>query len=99
MPRSIHKLRVPDEVADLIRGMHPNLKKKVRASLDMILASPQKGKALKEELAGLHSFRVGNIRIVYRVTGKHVEVVAIGPRQKIYEETFLILKREGSIKN
>ena len=99
MPRSIHKLRVPDEGADLIRGMHPNLKKKVRASLDMILASPQKGKALKEELAGLHSFRVGNFRIVYRVTGKHVEIVALGPRQKIYEETFLILKREGSIKN
>jgi len=97
MPRSFHKIRVPDEVADLIRGMHPDMKKKVRASLDMILTDPQKGKALKEELGGLHSFRVGNFRIVYQITRKHVEIVALGPRQKIYEETYLILKREGSI--
>ena len=99
MPRAFYKIRVPDEVADLIRGMHPRLKKKVRASLDMILSDPQKGKALKEELAGLHSFRVGNFRIVYRISKKHVEIVALGPRQKIYEETFLVLKREGSIRN
>jgi mRNA interferase RelE/StbE len=99
MPRSFNKIRVPDEVAGLIRGMHPSLKKKVRASLDMILSDPQKGKALKEELAGVHSFRVSNFRIVYRISKKHVEIVAIGPRQKVYEETFLILKREGSIRN
>jgi mRNA interferase RelE/StbE len=99
MPRYSYKIRVPDEAADLIRGMHPNLKKKVRASLDMILSDPLKGKALKEELAGLHSFRVGNFRIIYRNSRKHVEIVALGPRQKIYEETFLILKREGSIRN
>ena len=54
----------------------------------MILLDPQKGKALKEELAGLH-----------RISKKHVEIVALGPRQKIYEETFLVLKREGSIRN
>jgi mRNA interferase RelE/StbE len=97
MPRSFYKIRVPDELADLIRGMHPSLKKKVRASLGMILSDPQKGKALKEELAGLHSFRVGNYRIIYRIFRKHVEIVALGPRQKIYEETFLILKRDGAI--
>ncbi len=99
MPRSFHKIRVPDEVASLIRGMHPSLKKKVRASLGMILSDPQKGKALKEELAGLRSFRVGNYRIIYRISRKHVEIVALGPRQKIYEETFLILKKEASIRN
>ncbi len=65
----------------------------------MILSDFQKGKALKEELAGLHSFRVGNYRIIYRISRKRVEIVALGPRQKIYEETFLILKREGSIRN
>jgi hypothetical protein len=29
----MNKIRVPDEVADLIRGMHPAIKKKVKASL------------------------------------------------------------------
>jgi mRNA interferase RelE/StbE len=97
MPRSFHKLRVPHEVADLIRGMHPNLKRKVRASLDMILTDPDKGKALKGELTELKSFRVSSFRIIYRISKKCIEIVAIGPRQKIYEETFLILKRDGSI--
>jgi mRNA interferase RelE/StbE len=86
---------VPDELADLIREMHPSLKKKVRASLDMILSDPQKGKALKEEFAGLHSFRVGNFRIIYQISRKHVEIVALGPREEIYGEIFLILKGEG----
>jgi len=97
MPRSFHKLRVPHGVADLIRGMHPNLKRKVRAYLDMILTDPDKGNALKGELTGLKSFRVSNFRIFYRISKKGIEFVAIGPRQKIYEETFLILKRDGSI--
>jgi mRNA interferase RelE/StbE len=96
MPTSSYKIRVPHEVADLIRGMHPNLKKKVRASLNIILSSLDKGKVLKAELAGLRSFRVSNIRIIYRISKNQVEVVALGPRQRIYEETFLILKREGN---
>jgi len=97
MPRSFHKLRVPHGVADLIRGMHPNLKRKVRAYLDMILTDPDKGNALKGELTGLKSFWVSNFRIIYRISKKYIEIVAIGPRQKIYEETFLIFKRDGSI--
>jgi mRNA interferase RelE/StbE len=97
MPRSFHKIRVPHEVADLILGLHPHLKNKVRASLDMILTDPDKGKSLKGELTGLRSFRVSNFRIIYRISKKYIEIVAIGPRQKIYEETFLILKRDGSI--
>jgi mRNA interferase RelE/StbE len=97
MPKSFHKIRVPHGVADLIRGMHPHLKKKVRASLDMILMDPDKGKALKGELTGLRTLQVSNFRIIYRISKKYIEIVTIGPRQKIFEETFLILKRDGSI--
>ena len=73
------------------------LERKVRASMDMILLDPDKGKALKGELAGLGSLRVSNFRIIYRMSKKYIEIVAIGPRRKIYEETFFILKRDGSI--
>jgi mRNA-degrading endonuclease RelE of RelBE toxin-antitoxin system len=90
----LHRLRVPDEVADLVRGMHPTLKRKTRASLKTILADPSSGKALKDELAGLRSFRVGIFRVVYRVTRNVVEIVAIGPRKRIYEETYRLLKRK-----
>ena len=90
----LHRLRVPDEVADLVRGMHPALKRKTRASQKTILADPSSGKALKDELAGLRSFRVGIFRVVYRVTRNVVEIVAIGPRKRIYEETYRLLKRK-----
>ncbi|MEK6622854.1 MAG: type II toxin-antitoxin system RelE/ParE family toxin [Planctomycetota bacterium] len=95
MKKSTNKLKVPDDMAELICNMHPHLKKNVRASLQTILTDPHSGKALKDELAGLRSFRVGRFRIIYRVSDqKLVEIVAIGPRENIYEETFRLLKRE-----
>lgn len=89
----LNRLRVPDEDADLVRGMHPALKRKTRASLKAILADPSSGKALKDELAGMRSFRVGTFRIIYRVARNIVEIVAIGSRGRIYEETYRFLNR------
>jgi len=94
MKQPLHRLRVPDKVALLVRGMHPDLKRKTRASLKTILADPSSGKALKNELAGLRSFRVGTFRVIYRVMRNIIEIVAIGPRERIYEETYRLLKRE-----
>ena len=95
MERTAYKLRVPDEVAELVRGMHPHLKRKIKASLQMILSDPESGKALKDELSGLRSFRVSRFRIVYRISSaRQIEIVAIGPRERIYEETFRLLRRE-----
>jgi mRNA interferase RelE/StbE len=97
MPLPRHKLRVPNETAATVRSMHPNLKRKIKAALQTILTDPMAGKALKDELEGLQSFRVGKFRIVYRIKIKEriIEIVAIGPRKRIYEETFLLL-REGN---
>ncbi len=95
MKKPIDKLKVPDDIAELIGNMYPHLKKNVRASLQTILTDPLSGKALKDELAGLRTFRVGRFRIIYRVSDqKLIEIVAIGPRENIYEETFRLLKRE-----
>jgi mRNA interferase RelE/StbE len=94
MRQPLHRLRVPDGVADLVRGMHPALKRKTKASLKTILADPSVGKALKDELAGMRSFKVGTFRIIYRVIRNVIEIVAIGPRGRIYEETYRLLKRE-----
>jgi len=65
------------------------------ASIKIVLSNPNEGKALKDELAELRSFRVGRPRIIYRAERNVVEIVAIGSRERIYEETFLILKKEG----
>lgn len=94
----MHKLKVPQEIAELIRSMHPDLKKKVRASLQLILSDPHSGKSLKDDLSGLWSFRVGGFRIIYRTADSIViEIVAIGPRERIYEKTFKLLKKSSNV--
>ena len=92
--KQLVKLKVPDFVAILIRNLHPHLKKKVKTSLQTIVSDSYSGKPLRDELAGLRSFRVGRFRIIYRISGKKlIEIVAIGPRECIYEETFRLLKK------
>lgn len=93
MKPPVYRLRIPDEVAEFIRSLHPHLKQKIRSSLQAILSDPHAGKALKDELAGLWSFRVSRFRIVYRITGsRKIDIVAIGPRGRIYQETFRLIK-------
>jgi mRNA interferase RelE/StbE len=90
----MYKLVVPKDVRELIRTMHPSLKKKVKASLKIILSEPYSGKALMDELSGLRSFRVSSFRIIYRIKDpERIELVAIGPRERIYEGTFRIIQK------
>jgi mRNA interferase RelE/StbE len=90
------KLRIPDHIVTLIRGLHPKIKKKVKGALQAIFSDPHAGKALKDPLSGLWSFQVSRFRIVYRLGKRgHVEVVALGPRERIYEETYRIVSREA----
>ncbi len=88
------KLRAPDAVRTLLRHLHPGLKKKVKATLETILLDLNHGKALKAELLGLRSVRVGRLRVIYRITPAAIDLVAIGPRRTVYEETVRLLRRE-----
>ena len=91
----MYKLVVPKDVKELIRTMHPSLKKKVKASLRIILSEPYSGKTLMDELSGLRSFRISSFRIIYRIKEpEQIELVAIGPRERIYEETFRRIRKK-----
>ena len=91
------KLRMPDEIVALIRGCHPQLKKKLRAGLRHILAEPESGKSLKDDLEGLKSYRIRRFRIIYRISSKQaIDIIAVGPRKTIYEETYRIIKKESN---
>jgi mRNA interferase RelE/StbE len=93
---SQYKLKMTDETRDLIRHLHPAIKQKVRVALAEILGDPSRSKALRGELQGLRSFRVSKFRIIYRVMAQVIEVVALGPRRSIYEETLRLLQAEES---
>lgn len=84
-------------LAEFIRSMHPELKRKVKAALQAVSENPRAGKALKDELEGLRSFRAGRFRLIYRIPKEKdvIEIVAVGPRKNIYEETLRLLKENG----
>jgi len=92
----MYKLRVPDHLAEFIRGLHPEIKRKTKGSLKNIATEPNSGKLLKEELEGLRSFRVSRFRIVYQIAEpREIQIIAIGPRERIYEETYRLIRKES----
>ncbi|MEX0802414.1 MAG: type II toxin-antitoxin system RelE/ParE family toxin [Candidatus Binatia bacterium] len=91
---AVSSLKVAAEVRSLIRRLPPELKRKVRAALADVLVDPGCGKALKENLQGYWSLRVGRSRIIYRPIARGVEIVAIGPRETIYEDAARQVFRE-----
>lgn len=91
---SRHKLKISDQFRDLIRHLHPDLKQKVRLALSEIIENPLCGKLLQGELRGIRSFRVSKLRIIYRPVSNVIEVIALGPRRSIYEETLRLIQKE-----
>ena len=92
------RLRVPGEIAAFIRGCHPRLKRKIRAGLQHIVTEPESGKSLKDELEGLKSYPISRFRIIYRISSKQtIDIVTVGPRMAIYEETYRIIKKESNL--
>jgi mRNA interferase RelE/StbE len=89
------RLKVSLGTAKFIKQLHPELKRKIKFALHEIITNPSAGKSLKDELFGLRSYRIKKIRIIYRICAdKIIELVTIGPRKSIYEETFRIISRE-----
>ena len=57
-----------------------------RAIEERLTKEPIKlGKPLKYSLFGFRRLRVGDWRIIYRITGNEIEIVKIGNRKDIYE--------------
>jgi len=80
-----YRIEISQAVRDLIPHLPPQLKRKVKAALRSIADNPYQAKELKEELAGLRSYHVAKARLIYRIQGSTVDVVAFGPRADIYE--------------
>lgn len=94
MTRQRYKLLVANHAASVIRTLHPDIKRKLKTAFRVIADDPYAGKALTEELDGLRSYRVSRFRIIYRLMQeRHIEIIAVGPRERIYEETYRLLRK------
>lgn len=84
MPR--RRLLYEAEAASAIRELHPLARRKVKAALETLRREPELGRELRDELAGLRSLRVGRLRVIYQVAGDVIQLIDVGPRERIYED-------------
>lgn len=80
-----YRIEMPRILRDLMRHLPPELKAKVKAALRSIADDPYRAKELRDDLAGLRSYRVARSRVIYRISSSTVQIVALGPRADIYE--------------
>jgi mRNA-degrading endonuclease RelE of RelBE toxin-antitoxin system len=83
VPASREVILAP-ETRELVRVLHPTTKRKVRAAIEAIREAPELGDELTRELSGLRRLRIGRLRLVYRLQGRQIQIVALGPRATIY---------------
>jgi mRNA-degrading endonuclease RelE of RelBE toxin-antitoxin system len=69
------------------KKLQGDIKNRVRENLLSLENAPYEGKHLHGDLKTNFSLRVDKIRVVYTIMEKNktIYVVAIGPREKIYE--------------
>lgn len=71
-----------------IEALPSLIKDRISKALDWIAADPFTGKALKGELKGLYSYRMGSYRIIYQIHKEEILVIVlkIGHRREIYRQ-------------
>ncbi len=88
---------IPPHVAEVIRSLHPDLKRSIKSAVRAIAADPACGEPLKRKFDGLRKYRVRRFRIVYAVDQKArlIRLMAVGHRRQVYEELTERLRRTG----
>jgi len=87
---------VPPHVAEVIRPLHPDLKRSIKSAIRAIAVDPECGEPLLRELRGLWKYRVRRFRIVYAFDRKTraLRIMAVGHRQFLYEELTARLQKK-----
>lgn len=88
MKESPYTILFTREAKRNVEKLDPSIRKIIARALKSLAANPRKGKPLAYELAGLHSLRTSDYRIIYRTKAKQllIIVIAVGHRREIYKK-------------
>jgi addiction module RelE/StbE family toxin len=69
-----------------IDNLQPNIKARIGNALSLLAEDPFIGKALKADLEGLYSYRVGDYRIIYDIVRRTliIQVLKVMHRRDVY---------------
>ena len=88
------KLLYTREAKERIRKLPPEIKKGIRALLELLPQNLSMGKFLQRELSGYCSLRFKNYRVIYKINGnpKNILIYTLGHRVGVYEDFLKRLK-------
>jgi len=80
MKDSRYRVFLTKEARRNIEKLDPSIRKTIRKAIESLMINPLKGKPLAYDLAGLHSLRTADYRIIYRIREMQliIIVVAVG---------------------
>ncbi len=81
-------LRLSKQASEFFENLTGKHRHQVANGLDQIALDPRQGKALRGDLKGYWSYRVGIYRILYVIRDREiiVEVLRIQHRKEVYEK-------------
>jgi mRNA interferase RelE/StbE len=87
----------PPHVAEIVRSLHPDLRRSIKSAIRAIAIDPECGERLLRELDELWKYRVRRFRIVSAIDRKTrtIRLMAVGHRQSVYEELAARLRKKG----
>lgn len=78
------ELKFSSSSQSFIQALHPPLKERIANALLDIASDPRSGKALKGDLKGNYSYRVGDWRIIYTIEKAFIYIKDIRHRREVY---------------
>jgi mRNA interferase RelE/StbE len=93
-----YQVEIPPEVAAAVRSLPPDIKRQIKQTLRRLAGTPEAGKLLTGELAGLRSYPARRFRIVYQLieAQRRLLVLHIAHRRTVYEELTRKLKGQDA---
>jgi mRNA interferase RelE/StbE len=93
MKDSRYRVFLTKEARRNAEKLDPSIRKTITKAIESLAIHPFKGKPLAYDLAGLHSLRAADYRIIYRIREMQliIIVVAVGHRKEIYKRLKLLL--------
>ena len=84
----MYSVKFTKEATDNIAALPVKKKRQIRDGIQHIAEDPSLGKCLTNRLAGLHSYRSGDYRIIYKILHQQILIIvlAIGHRKDIYKK-------------
>jgi len=98
MKESRYAVLFTREAKKNVEKLDPSIKKIIKKALESLAFNPAKGKPLAYDLAGLHSLRTADYRIIYRIRKKEllIIVIAVGHRKEIHKKLKELLSELSS---